>query len=107
MFIINSFFGYIILKSTKYDIFRTNINSKLEGVKVGTIATSANAEYIMSEEYFDKMIEKGCKYGWFFNYMPVGCGADTTLLTTPEQREKMYYKLAEMVSRCGANKVLT
>ena len=60
-----------------------------------TCATSANAEYIMSEAYFDKMIEKGCKYGWFFNYMPVGCGANTDLLTTPEQREAMYYKLAE------------
>ena len=60
-----------------------------------TCATSVNAEYIMSEEYIDKMIEKGCKYGWYFNYMPVGCGAETSLLTTPEQREEMYYKLAE------------
>ena len=60
-----------------------------------TCATSANAEYIMSEEYFDTMIEKGCKYGWYFNYMPVGCGSDNKLLTTPEQREDMYYKLAE------------
>lgn len=60
-----------------------------------TCATSQNAEYIMSEEYFDKMIEKGCKYGWFFNYMPVGCGAQTDLLTTPKQREDMYYKLGE------------
>ncbi len=60
-----------------------------------TCATSANCDYIMSEAYFDKMIEKGCKYGWYFNYMPVGCGADTSLLTTPKQREDMYYKLAE------------
>lgn len=60
-----------------------------------TCATSANCDYIMSEEYFDKMIEKGCKYGWFFNYMPVGCDAETKLLTTPEQREKMYYKIGE------------
>jgi len=60
-----------------------------------TCATSLNADYVMSEEYLDKMIEKGCKYGWYFNYMPVGCGAQTDLLTTPEQREKMYYKLGE------------
>lgn len=60
-----------------------------------TCATSVNAEYVMSEEYLDKMIEKGCKYGWYFNYMPIGCTAQTDLLTTPEQREKMYYKLAE------------
>ena len=60
-----------------------------------TCATSINAEYVMSEDYLDKMIEKGCKYGWYFNYMPVGCDAEPNLLTTPEQREKMYYKLAE------------
>ena len=60
-----------------------------------TCATSQNAEYIMSEAYLDKMIEKGCKYGWYFNYMPVGCGAQTDLLTTPKQREQMYYKLGE------------
>ncbi len=60
-----------------------------------TCATSVNCDYVMSEEYLDKMIEKGCKYGWYFNYMPVGCGAETDLLTTPEQREKMYYKLGE------------
>jgi MoaA/NifB/PqqE/SkfB family radical SAM enzyme len=33
---------------------------------------SQNAEVIGSEEYFDAMIEKGCKFGWFFTYMPVG-----------------------------------
>ncbi len=60
-----------------------------------TCTTSANADYVISEEYLDKMVEKGCKFGWYFNYMPIGCGAQTDLLTTPEQRETMYYKIGE------------
>lgn len=70
---------------------------KKEGILFGfsTCDTSANCEYVMSEAYFDKMIEKGCKYGWFFNYMPVGCSAATELITTPKQREMMYDKIKE------------
>ena len=37
--------------------------------------TSANAEIIGSEEYFDQMIGMGAKFAWFFTYMPVGKGA--------------------------------
>lgn len=70
---------------------------KSKGILFGfsTCDTSENCEYVMSEEYFDKMIEKGCKYGWFFNYMPVGCSAATKLITTPEQRKMMYDKIKE------------
>lgn len=28
-----------------------------------------NTDVIGSEAYFDAMIEKGCKFGWFFTYM--------------------------------------
>lgn len=60
-----------------------------------TCVTSVNYEAIMDEKYFDSLIAKGFKYGWYFNYMPVGCGSDTKLLTTPEQRKDMYYRLKE------------
>lgn len=39
------------------------------------------------------MIEKGCKFGWFFIYMPVGCDAVPELMATAEQREFMYYQI--------------
>lgn len=55
--------------------------------------TSANAEVIGSEEYFDYMIELGAKFAWLFTYMPVGKGAVTELMATPEQREMMYRKV--------------
>jgi len=56
---------------------------------------SRNAEVIGSDEYTDFMIEKGCKFGWYFTYMPLGKNARTELLTTPEQRAHMYYKVNE------------
>ena len=57
--------------------------------------TSANAEVIGSEEYFDYMIELGAKFAWFFTYMPVGKGAVTELIATAQQREMMYHKIRE------------
>lgn len=57
--------------------------------------TSANAEVIGSEEYFDYMVELGAKFAWFFTYMPVGKGAVTDLIARPEQREMMYHKIRE------------
>lgn len=57
--------------------------------------TSANAEVIGSEEYFDQMIDMGAKFAWFFTYMPVGKGAVKELMATAEQREMMYHKIRE------------
>lgn len=52
-----------------------------------------NAEIIASEEYFDEMIARGCKFAWFFTYMPVGKDAVPELLATPEQRKLMYHQI--------------
>ena len=57
--------------------------------------TSANAEVIGSEAYFDQMIEMGAKFAWFFTYMPVGKAAVPELMATAEQREMMYHKIRE------------
>ena len=51
-----------------------------------------NAEVIGSEEFIDELIDRGCKFGWFFTYMPVGNKAVPELLATPEQREYMYHQ---------------
>ncbi len=57
--------------------------------------TSANAEVIGSEEYFDYMVELGAKFAWFFTYMPVGKGAVPELMVSASQREMMYHKIRE------------
>ncbi|MCC8051892.1 MAG: radical SAM protein [Clostridiales bacterium] len=56
---------------------------------VSTCYTSANVDSVSSEEYFDKLVDCGALFAWFFHYMPVGNDASTELLPTPEQRKKM------------------
>jgi len=55
--------------------------------------TSQNTETIGSEEYIDFLIKQGCKFAWFFTYMPVGVGAPTDLIAKAHQREYMYHQI--------------
>ena len=55
--------------------------------------TSANFESITSEEFYDKLIERGAYFIWYFHYMPVGNDASVELLPTPEQRTETYRRI--------------
>lgn len=55
--------------------------------------TSKNTDEIGSEAYFDRMIELGAKFAWFFTYMPVGVNAEPDLMVDPDQREFMYRQI--------------
>ncbi|MBQ3661638.1 MAG: radical SAM protein [Firmicutes bacterium] len=57
--------------------------------------TSANVDVIGSEAYFDKMIDMGAYFAWFFTYMPIGKKAVPELMATAEQREFMYHRVRE------------
>jgi len=65
---------------------------KKHGCLFGTSVcyTSKNYEAVTSDEFYDKMIECGAKYMWYFHYMPVGADSDNSLLLNPEQREYVY-----------------
>jgi len=52
-------------------------------------ATRNNADVYFQDEFYDHMIEKGCFFGWFFIFVPVGQDADVNLMVTPEQRDKL------------------
>lgn len=54
---------------------------------------SKNTELFGSKIFINEMIKKGAKFGFFLNYMPVGCGAKTELITSAGQREYMVSKL--------------
>lgn len=60
--------------------------------------TRQNVEAVTSDEFIDKMIEKGCRFAWYFHYMPVGQGADTDMLLTPEQRDYVFHRIRELRS---------
>ena len=49
-----------------------------------------NVDVIASDEFIDTMVDKGCTFGWFFTYVPVGSEPNLDLMATPEQRAKMY-----------------
>ena len=55
-----------------------------------------NAESIGSDEYIDFMIKKGCRFGWYFTYIPVGIDSDLEFMATPEQRAYMYKRVREI-----------
>ena len=67
------------------------------GVPFGfsTCYHSKNVDSVGSEQYIDYMIEKGCIFGWYFTYMPLGKDAQLDLIATPEQREYMYHRVRE------------
>lgn len=52
--------------------------------------TRNNIDQVTSDEFLDKMVSLGVKYGLYFNFMPVGHDASPELIPTPEQREYMY-----------------
>jgi MoaA/NifB/PqqE/SkfB family radical SAM enzyme len=58
--------------------------------------TRHNVEQIMSDEFVEKMIDKGCLYGWYFQYIPVGRNPNMDLMVTPEQREHMWRRVNEL-----------
>lgn len=63
-------------------------NKILFGISV--CYTSKNVESVTSDEFLDKMIEKGVKFALYFNYMPVGSDGQKDLIPTPMQRKYMY-----------------
>ena len=52
--------------------------------------TRDNVEMVTSDAFLDKMVSLGVKFGFYFNYMPVGKNAPEDLIPTPQQRAFMY-----------------
>lgn len=70
---------------------------KERGVFFGFSATPVkyNSDILSSDEFIDYYVEKGCLFGWFFNYIPVGLDPDIDLMPTPEQRDNLRKKTIE------------
>lgn len=53
--------------------------------------TSQNSDALVSDEFFDWLIDQGVLFAWIFTFMPVGYSTkDCELMATPEQREQLY-----------------
>lgn len=71
---------------------------RAEGVAFGfsTCYHRYNVESIATDEYIDFLIDKGCMFGWYFTYIPIGKNAVTDFLVTAEQRKYMYHRVREL-----------
>lgn len=67
--------------------------------------TSKNVDTVTSDEFLDMIIEKGCRFTWYFHYMPVGNEASVELLPTREQREYMYHRVREIRGKEGGKPI--
>ena len=62
--------------------------------------TSQNSDALVSEEFFDWLIEKGALFAWCFTFMPVGAKTkDCSLMATAEQREQLYHFIRDLRTR--------
>jgi len=61
------------------------------GVAFGFSATATRetSDAIASDEFIDYYLDKGCLFGWLFQYLPLGKDADLSLMPTPAQRERV------------------
>jgi len=71
---------------------------KENGVLFGysATATRANNELVVSDEFVDFFVEKGCFVGWYFNYIPIGREPNLDLMPTPQQRDYRRKRILEI-----------
>ena len=55
--------------------------------------TRQNVEELTSNKYIDLMVEKGCYFGVFFTYVPVGGETDLEYMASPKQRAHMFQSI--------------
>lgn len=68
--------------------------------------TRRNMDAVTSDAFFDLLIEHGCRYAWYFHYMPVGNEADVELMPTMEQREYIYHRIREVRGFEGGKQIM-
>ena len=62
-------------------------------------ATRQNAEVYLDDEFYEHLAAKGCLFGWFFMFVPVGKDSTTDLMVTPQQRDQLRRKVSGMRRR--------
>jgi len=73
-------------------------NLKEAGVLFGFSATQTknNLKSISSNKFIDLMISKGCAFGWYFQYVPIGKKPNTSLMPTPKQRLELKERIKDI-----------
>lgn len=79
-------------------VMQTMDNLREAGVLFGfsVTPTKLNSEVLVSDEFINLIISKGCSFGWYFQYVPIGKKPDVSLMATPEQRYKLGKRVNEI-----------
>ncbi|MCK4594586.1 radical SAM protein, partial [bacterium] len=79
-------------RDNKYD----TIISKMEllrdtGVLFGfsVTVTEDNWDYVSGDGFVEMMVDKGCMFGWYFHYIPIGAEPMLELMLKPEHRDEL------------------
>lgn len=85
-------------KGTFDKVMQAMDNLKEAGVLFGFSATPTqdNSDMLASDEFVDFYVKKGCKFGWYFQYIPIGLKPDASMMATPEQRKRLYEWIREV-----------
>lgn len=54
-----------------------------------TTASRKNIDTITSNKFVEMLIDKGCMYGWYFSYIPIGKTPDLSYMPSPEERNRL------------------
>jgi MoaA/NifB/PqqE/SkfB family radical SAM enzyme len=51
-------------------------------------ATERNWDYASGDDFVKLMVDKGCMFGWYFHYIPIGAEPELDLVLKPEHRDE-------------------
>lgn len=63
---------------------------------ISATVTKYNSDIVSTDEFFDYYYEKGAKFAWMFQYIPIGRDPNVDLMPTPEQRTKLRSRVREV-----------
>jgi len=61
--------------------------------------TKYNTDEIVSDEFFEMLLDKGCFIVWVFQFLPIGKDPDIDLMASPQQRHRLWKKVTEIRKR--------
>lgn len=75
-------------KGTYKRVIEAMDNLREAGVIFGfsTMPTTLNWQIVAGEDFYKFLVERGCSFGWLFQYIPIGREPDLALMMQPEQR---------------------
>jgi len=63
---------------------------------ISSCYTSVNYQSITSDKHYQRLIDMGAYFIWYFHYMPVGNDAAPELLPSSRQREYAYWRIRRL-----------